>query len=60
MVSSIIVRKDRLNEKGIKVNSYLKSLCSENNIGYVDTDIITNKHRNGSDVEIFFLLKMQR
>ena len=52
MVSSLILRKYELNEKGKKVNFDLKSLCSENNIGYVDNDFITNRHLNGSGVRL--------
>ena len=52
MISSITVRKDKLNDKCKKVNYYLKTLCSENSIGYIDNNLITDKHLNGSGINL--------
>ena len=52
MISSITTRKDKLNAKGKKVNVQLKSLCSKNSIGYIDNNLITDKHLNGSGIHL--------
>ena len=52
MVSSITARKDKLNVKGKQVNIHLKSLCSQNCIGYIDNNGITDKHLNGSGIHL--------
>ena len=44
MISSIIFRNEKLNSKGEQVNSYSKTLCSQNSIGYIDNNLITGKH----------------
>ena len=52
LISGITYRDDRLNEKGMKVNSLVKSLCSENSLGYIDNGIIQKKHLNGSGIHL--------
>ena len=51
-VSGITLRRDKYNEKGLEVNILLKSLCSENRVGYIDNSAITNKHLNGSGIHL--------
>ena len=34
------------------MNSYLKTLCSQNIIGYIDNNLITAKHLNGSGIHM--------
>jgi hypothetical protein len=52
MISSVTTRKDKQNAKGKKVNVHLKSLCSKNSIGYIDNNLITEKHLNGSGIHL--------
>ena len=35
MISGIIPRRDRLNTKGSKVNDFLQTLCTVNNIHFI-------------------------
>ena len=46
-VSSILPRKDNLNEKGTKVNDYLRSRCQDYGLRFIDNSgVITDKHLN--------------
>ena len=40
IISSMIFRNDKLNSKGQQVNSYLKTLCSQNSIDFIDNNLI--------------------
>lgn len=42
-VSSICIRSDNLNTKGMEVNTYLKELCILKNIWYIDNSNITRE-----------------
>ena len=49
MLSSIIPRNDKLNEKGAEVNNILKSLCSTHNFHFIDNSNISKlNHLNKS------------
>ena len=52
IMSSITVRKDKYNAKGQKVNFFLKTLCSENSIKYIDNSAIIDKYLNGGGVHL--------
>ena len=55
MVSSIAPRHDKLNQKGIKVNNLLLSLCLEHNIHLIDnSNIKTDFHLNNSGLHLNF------
>ena len=48
IISGIVRRNDELNTKGQEVNHFLKLLCSELNMGYLDNSCIESKHLNAS------------
>ena len=53
MVSCIAPRRDNLNQKAIKVNELLQSLCSDHNIHTIDnSNIKTNFHLNNSGLHL--------
>ena len=52
MVSSITPRDDNLHNKGLQVNEFLKTRCSENNIYFIDNSNISKFHLNGSGVHL--------
>ena len=52
MISSIVIRKDKLNDKGRKVNDFLKIQCSELGLGYIDNNNITNDCLNKSGIHL--------
>ena len=53
MVSCIAPRRDNLNQKAIKVNELLQSLCSNHNIHTIDnSNIKTNFHLNNSGLHL--------
>ena len=53
IISGIIGRNDDYNLKGEKVNESLKSLCSENNIGFINNNnICKSRHINGSGLHL--------
>ena len=55
VISGILPRNDKLNEKGQKVNICLKRLCVENNIVFISNDFIEpSKHLNGSGLHLNF------
>ena len=51
-VSSITHRNDKLNRKAIQVNSIIKSLCSDNHLGFINNDNITGNHLNNSGLHL--------
>ena len=53
MLSSIIPRNDKLNEKGAEVNNILKSLCSTHNFHIIDNSNISKlNHLNKSGLHL--------
>ena len=52
MISSITPRKDKDNAKCKKVNIFLKTLCSRYGIGYINNDLITDRHLNGTGIHL--------
>ena len=52
IVSSIVTRNDKHNEKGIKVNKLLKIKCSELSLGFIDNSNIGIKHLNNSGLHL--------
>ena len=55
VISDIIARNDKLNEKGKKVNHLLKIKCNRYDIGFMDnTNILAHKHLNGSGIHLNF------
>ena len=53
MISGILERADRYNEKGKKVNVFLQSLCSQNKFMFVDNNNIkSTRHLNGSGLHL--------
>ena len=49
MISGIVPRMDKFNDKGIQVNIVLKSECKKYNFRFIDKEnISTKKHLNGS------------
>ena len=49
MLSGIVPRRDKLNDKGKLVNDDLKALCAENNFHFIDnSNINVNTHLNYS------------
>ena len=52
-ISSILTRRDDLDEKGKKVNHFLSLHCPNYSLGYIDNnDIITNRHLNKSGLHL--------
>ena len=51
-ISSITCRNDKLNSKAMKVNLVLKSLCDENDLGYIDNSNITCRNLNYSGLHL--------
>ena len=51
-ISSITYRNDRLNAKALKVNDILKSICDENDLGYIDNSNISSKNLNYSGLHL--------
>ena len=52
LVSSIVKRDDKWNEKGIKMNAFLNTKRSELGLGYIDHSNISNNHLNGSGLHL--------
>ena len=53
VVSSLIVRNDRYDEKRKQVNKFLYDKCVENNFFYIDnSNIFARKHLNGSGIHL--------
>ena len=52
MVSCIARRRDHLNQKAIKVNELLQSLCSDHNIHTIDNSIKINFHLTNSGLHL--------
>ena len=53
MISCIAPRRDNLNQKAIKVNELLQSLCPDHNIHTIDnSNIKTNFHLNNSGLHL--------
>ena len=52
LVSSIVNRDDKWNEKGIKVNAFLNTKKSELGLGFIDHSNISNNHLNGSGLHL--------
>ena len=53
IVSGIVCRDDELNEKGQKVNDFLKIKSTKYALGYVNhSNILTKKHLNGSGLPL--------
>ena len=51
-ISSILKGNDKLNEKGKKVNEFLKLYCSVVGLGYIDNSHITNAYLNKSGIHL--------
>lgn len=51
-ISSIVTRRDDSNEKGKKVNDFLKLRCPNYLLGYIDNSNITNRHLNQSGLHL--------
>lgn len=51
-ISSILFRNDKLNEKGMIVNDFLKIKCSDLDLCYIDNSNITNAHLNKSGIHL--------
>ena len=52
-ISGILTRRDDLNDKGRKVNDYLKLRCPNYALRYIDnTKVITNRHLNQSGLHL--------
>ena len=48
-ISGILKRSDNLDNKGVKVNDYLKLRCHNYLLNFIDnSNIITNRHLNQS------------
>ena len=53
MISGITPRADKLNDKGKKVNTFLKSECDKFNFLFINNDNIeAKKHLNGSGLHL--------
>ena len=53
MVSGIVPRMDKFNDKGIQANNVLKSECKKYNFLFIDNEnISTKKHLNGSGLHL--------
>ena len=53
MVSGLVGRSDEHNEKGMKVNDFLKIKCSKYNLCFINnSNISVNKHLNGSGLHL--------
>ena len=53
MISGLVPRRDKLNDKGNLVNDDLKSLCAENNFHFIDnSNISVNTHLNNSGLHL--------
>ena len=55
MVSSIIKRDDKWNDKGQEVNCFLSSKCSELGLGFIDNHHNSTNHLNGSGLHLNFI-----
>ena len=55
IVSSIIARKDKFNEKGIEVNKLLRLKCSQLSFGFIDNSNLGFKHLNNSGINLNYL-----
>ena len=53
-ISSLIVRSDILNEKGMKVNDFLQIKSSEYGLRYIDNSNVIKKHLNKSGIHLNF------
>ena len=51
-ISSILFRNDKLNEKGMIVNDFLKIKCSDLDLCYIDNSNITNANLNKSGIHL--------
>ena len=53
MVSGIVQRRDKLNEKGKEVNKPLQASCKSTNFYFIDnSNINTDYHLNGSGLHL--------
>ena len=52
LISGIIKRNDKWNEKGEQVNAHLKMKYSHLGLGYVDNSNVSHKHLNGSGIHL--------
>ena len=53
MISGIIPRNDKFNGKGIEVNNFLKSLCSNYNFYFIDNSNINKvNHPNSGGLHL--------
>ena len=48
LISSLIVRNNKLNVKSEKINEMLKAKCTESNLKYIENSNITKVHLNRS------------
>ena len=55
IVSSIITRKDKFNEKGIEVNNLLRLKCRQLSFGFIDNSNLGFKHLNNSGIHLNYL-----
>ena len=55
MISGLVPRRDKFNDKGIEVNKYLLSLCAENDFNFIDnSNINIETHLNTSGLHLNF------
>ena len=55
MISGLVPRRDKFNDKGIEVNKYLPSLCAENDFNFIDnSNINIETHLNTSGLHLNF------
>ena len=52
MVSGLITRRDKWNEKGVEVNRLLKEECTRHNILYIPHENIKVNHLNGGGLHL--------
>ena len=52
VVSSIVSRKDRFNNKAEEVNENLKDKCEEHNLQLIQHDINPFRHTNAKDLHL--------
>ena len=55
MISAIISRGDKLNDKGMLVNELLTEECKAHNLTFIDnSNLVSHKHLNGSGLHLNF------
>ena len=52
IISGIVVRNDSLNDKGLEVNTIIKTKCTENSFVFCDNSNISGNHLNASGLHL--------